>query len=127
MALIVWFLVCLCPVLSQLHSVSLRVLFYGRYSISYTCILQILIRCMLAQLGLFHHLFVDDVQAHIHTNPRDAETVLTQMSRSIDALTAWMASNRFSSILLRFRPYGLVAAGNLPRLTLSGSPLSFLT
>src|SRR6218665_509300 len=81
---------------------------------------------LLTQLGLLHHLFADDVQADprdpmTHTDPRDAETALTKMSRSIDALTTWMASNR---LLLnsQLRPYGSVAAGNLQRLTFSGCP-----
>ena len=30
---------------------------------------------------------------HIHADPQDAKTVLTQMSQSIDALTSWMATN----------------------------------
>ena len=49
---------------------------------------------LLEQLGLLHHLFADDVQAYIHTYPRNAETVLLQMNRSIVTLTSWMAANR---------------------------------
>jgi len=43
---------------------------------------------------LLHHLFADDVQAYIHIDPQDADTVLNQISRSIDELTSWMATNR---------------------------------
>ena len=52
------------------------------------------ISSLLVQVGLFHHLFDDDVQTNVHADPRDAETVLIQMSRSIDAFTSWMATNR---------------------------------
>src|SRR6218665_3602877 len=41
---------------------------------------------LLIQLGLLHHLFADDVQAYVHTDPLAAETVLTQMSQAIDVL-----------------------------------------
>src|SRR6218665_3970684 len=50
----------------------------------------VLIRCH----ALHADYTADDVQAYTHTDPRDAETALTQMSRSIDTLTAWTASNR---------------------------------
>src|SRR6218665_3056912 len=49
---------------------------------------------LLTQLGLLYHLFADDVQAYVHTDPLAAETVLTQMSQAIDVLTSWMAANR---------------------------------
>ena len=35
---------------------------------------------LLTQLGLLHHLFADDVQTCVHTDPLATETVLTQMS-----------------------------------------------
>ena len=34
---------------------------------------------LLTQLGLLHHLFADDVQAYVHTDPLAAETVLTRI------------------------------------------------
>src|SRR6218665_39315 len=49
---------------------------------------------LLTELGLLHHLFADDVQAYVHTDPLAAETVLMQMSQAIDVLTSWMAANR---------------------------------
>ena len=63
-----------------------------RSSISYNYTADI--SPLLAQLGLLRHLFADNVQAYTHTDPLDVETALTQMSRSIDALKTWMASNR---------------------------------
>jgi len=41
---------------------------------------------LLAQLGLLHHLFADDVQAYIDTDPLAAETALAQTNQSIDTL-----------------------------------------
>src|SRR6218665_438336 len=49
---------------------------------------------LLTELGLLHHLFADDVQAYVHTDPLAAETVLMQMSQAIDVLTSWLAANR---------------------------------
>src|SRR6218665_2397065 len=49
---------------------------------------------LLTELRLLHHLFADDVQAYVHTDPLAAETVLMQMSQAIDVLTSWMAANR---------------------------------
>src|SRR6218665_1250453 len=71
---------------------------------------------LLAQLGLFHHLFADDIQAYTNTDPRDTETALTQMSRSIDVLTAWMVSNRLLLNPSKTQAIWLVACRQLAKI-----------
>ena len=49
---------------------------------------------LLASQGLLHQLFADDVQAYIHTYSADAVAAVSQMCRTMDVLSLWMASNR---------------------------------
>ena len=42
----------------------------------------------------FYKLFADDVQAYIHTDPREAVGALSQMCLTIDVFSSRMAANR---------------------------------
>src|SRR6218665_2052659 len=81
---------------------------------------------LLTELGLLYHLFADDVQDYVHTDPLAAETVLMQMSQAIDVLPGWLLTAAFS-IPLRRRPSGSVVTGSSRRSMVKGSPLSSLT
>src|SRR6218665_3378389 len=78
---------------------------------------------LLTRLGLLHHLFADDVQVYVYTDPLAAETVITQMSQAIDVLTSWMAANR---LLNPFKTQAIWLGGHRPLAKIDGQRLSSL-
>src|SRR6218665_3198424 len=52
------------------------------------------IGALLEKYGLLHQLYSDDVQAYTHCTSDQAVAAVAQMCLAIDALSAWLASNR---------------------------------
>lgn len=82
----------------------------------------------LALLGLVNTLFANDVQAYLYSHRRAGFENRPNPDVGLVTHSFFGWPQTASCLLhLRFRPSGLVDAGNLQRLTFRGSPLSSVT